>query len=513
MSSIAVDGGGMQTVKKPPRKKRKKNKPKKKLRASNISALFDQSSLNKTQLVFMNRYNQLNENPNHRPIFSGKTRNIYFPHGNITEGIAMKYIENKFLDKNRIRWQEQKEAAFNMYERAYNTIFDNNNVQTGFKAHEGVGSEEYTSAICPYIITSRPDGIYNRSHIIEIKSPWGNLTKRSGSSEQDENYDCKLSHRLQVFIECLCHKKQKGFYFMYYNPYGWEQFLTKLAKQYHDGVKEGDIVFKPDIHPDMNMFTVMQRIKEEGWYDYAKQTANVDPPQGPANTEGKQIYEEERPKIINLLNLTNIQSLMDFGFPKATAYKIYQKFKFGNDIHRGIVKSVDGDDITILWDAVKNEENIIYGPEQEVISLNFFRTGYLHILKVLNSSIRRKGPEWKAWEKDILGGNVPQEIPMRKGYEECVWLELDFSNREFRESLRIALDEFLESMFTGVDPWHRGEGNNSKRNLEELLKNIPVKQIAPRVRNNNNNMMMSTTTTGSSSGKLSITTLIKNLKF
>ena len=69
-----------------------------------------------------------------------------------------------------------------------------------------------------------------------------------------------------------------------------------------------------------------------------------------------------------------------------TGYKIYQKFKFGNDIHRGIVKSVDGDDITILWDAVKNEENVIYGPEQEVISLDFFRTGYLHILKVLNSS-------------------------------------------------------------------------------------------------------------------------------
>ena len=165
MYSFSFDGWCHFMFKKRPRKKRKKNKPKKKLRASNISALFDQSSLNKTQLVFMNRYNQLNENPNHRPIFSGKTRNIYFPHGNITEGIAMKYIENKFLDKNRIRWQEQKEAAFNMYERAYSSMFINNNVQTGFKAHEGVGSEEYTSAICPYIITSRPDGIYNRSNL------------------------------------------------------------------------------------------------------------------------------------------------------------------------------------------------------------------------------------------------------------------------------------------------------------------------------------------------------------
>ena len=512
MSSIAVDGGGMKTVKKPPKKKRKKTRPKKRLRASNISALFDQSSLNKTQLVFMNRYNQLNNNPNHRPIFSGKTRNIYFPHGNITEGIAMKYIENKFLDKNRIRWQSQQEAAFNMYERAYDTIFDNNNVQSGFKAREGIGSEEYTSAICPYIITSRPDGIYNNSHVIEIKSPWGNLTKQSGSGEQDDKYDCKLSHRLQVFIECLCHKKQKGFYFMYYNPYGWERFLTKLANQYHNGVKEGDIVFKPDIHPDMNMFTVMQRIKEVGWYDYAKQAANVDPPEGPANTEGKQIYEEQRPKIINLLNLTTIQSLMEFGFPKATAYKIYQKFKFGNDIHRGIVKNVDGDDITILWDAVKNEENIIYGPEQEVISLDFFRTGYLHILKVINSSIRRKGPEWKAWEKDVLSGNVPREIPMRKGYEECVWLELDFSNRDFRSDLKMALDLFLESMFTGVNPWHTKDGNSTKKNLEQLLKVIPMRQIAPRIRNNNN-MMMSTTTTVSSSGsKFSITEQIKKLK-
>ena len=171
------------------------------------------------------------------------------------------------------------------------------------------------------------------------------------------------------------------------------------------------------------MFTVMQRIKELGWYDYAKAVANVDPPEGPANTEGKQIYEEQRPKIINLLNLTNIKSLMDFGFPKATAYKIYQKFKFGNDIHRGIVKNVDGDNITILWDAVKNEENIIFGPEQEVISLDFFRTGYLHILKVINSSIRRKGPEWKAWEKDVLSGNVTRDIPMRIGYPDCVWLE------------------------------------------------------------------------------------------
>ena len=164
MSSIAVDGGGMRepkTVKKRPRKKRKvKPKKKKTLRASNISALFDQSSLNKTQLVFMNRYNQLNDNPNHRPIFSGKTRNIYFPHGNITEGIAMKYIENKFLDRNRVIWQEQKEAAFNMYERAYSTMFDNNNVQSGFKAHDGVGSEEYTSNICPYIIIDMDISFY-----------------------------------------------------------------------------------------------------------------------------------------------------------------------------------------------------------------------------------------------------------------------------------------------------------------------------------------------------------------
>lgn len=505
MTSIAVDGGGPVTEKKPPRKKRRVRVPrpikKKTLRASNISSLFDQSALNKTQFVFMNRYNKITENPNHRPIFSGKTRNIYFPHGNITEGIAMKYIERKYLDKNRIQWQEQKESAFNMYERAYSLMFDNNNVQTGFKAHDGVGSEEYTSSICPYKITSRPDGYYNDTHVIEIKSPWGNLTKQAGSNESDEKYDCKLSHRLQVFLECLCHKKKKGFYFMYYNPYGWEQFLTKLAKQYHGGLKVGDIIFKPDVHPDMNMYTVIQRVKEDGWFDYTKQTADVNAPIGPSNTESKQIYEEERSKIIDLLNLTNIDSLMEFGFSKAKAMKIYQKFRFGNDIHRGIVKYIDGNDMTVLWDAVKNEDNIIYGPRQEIMSLDFFRKGYLHILKVLNASIRRKGPEWKAWEKDVLSGNVPQQIPMRKGYEECVWLELDFSDRELRKDLKLALDEFLESMFRGSDPWHTNDGNGTKRNLENLLKIIPIRQIAPSL------------SSSSRSSKLSITSLIKKLKF
>lgn len=501
MSSIAVDGGGPLTEKKPPRKKRKMLRPRKKktLRASNISALFDQASLNKTELVFMTRFNHLSENPNFRPVFSGKTKSIYFPHGNITEGIAMKYIQNKFLNRNKIVWQQQEEQSFNVYETEYASIFNTNHIQSGFKARIGVGSGLYKDDLCPYIISSRPDGIYDDSHIIEIKSPWGNLTKMAGAGESDDKYDCKINHRLQVFLECLCHNKKKAFYFMYYNPYGWERFLTKMASQFNKGVKVGDIVFKPDIHPDMNMFTVMQRIDAIGWFDYAKRTAGVSAPTGKKTTDVKMEYERERPKILNLIYLTSIKSLMDFGYDRAMATKIYQKFKFGNDIHRGVVKEIDGDNITVLWDAIKNEENVIFGPGEETMTKDLFRAGYLHILKVLNSSIRRKSPEWKAWERDVFNGVIPMKSPGRMGYEECVWLELDFSDRELRNELTDALNDFLTTMYTGNNPWHTKDGNSSKRNLENILKSIPVRQISP--------------SPASSSSVFSITDQIKKLKF
>ena len=61
---------------------------------------------------------------------------------------------------------------------------------------------------------------------------------------------------------------------------------------------------------------------------------------------------------------------MDYGYDRATT-KIYQKFKFGNDIHRGVVKEVDGDNITVLWDAIKNEENVIFGPGEETMTEHF----------------------------------------------------------------------------------------------------------------------------------------------
>ena len=79
MSSIAVDGGGPLTEKKPPRKKHRwyALEKKKTLRASNISALFDQASLNKTELVFMTRFNHLSENPNFRPVFSENEQHTF----------------------------------------------------------------------------------------------------------------------------------------------------------------------------------------------------------------------------------------------------------------------------------------------------------------------------------------------------------------------------------------------------------------------------------------------------
>ena len=65
-----------------------------------------------------------------------------------------------------------------------------------------------------------------------------------------------------MFLEMLVHGKRKGYFFQYYNPSGWQNFVRHLCNQVNNITElDTDVrVYKPWVDVDTNKTTVLYRV-------------------------------------------------------------------------------------------------------------------------------------------------------------------------------------------------------------------------------------------------------------
>jgi len=530
-------------------------KDRKIMHASTLAAF-----VNKTPMVFRKYWKEYTTNPKFSPLFGGRTKAIYFCHGNLFEDKALEYLfENFDLDVNKLTEQFQAASAFNIYEQEYVKI--NNLDMQSYEARAGVGSKLYMDdkaivikkvnanykiqwsivdkktwktgkmtyiskdllfrglkreyslgeriyfkysnvrndkpesfdiidipALLPFTISSRPDGYYGEDHIIEVKCPWGNLYKAKdspiGNGDGEEIFTIPVHYRLQMFLEMLVHGKRKGYFFQYYNPSGWQNFVRHLCNQVNNITElDTDVrVYKPWVDVDTNMTTVLYRVidklkkldasYEERWWRYCKAVASLPPPKS-KRTDDKLEYDEQYAKRgYYLMQLTTSEKLDGWGFDDVAIKTIMQTLPFGSSFKVGTIVEHDEDKerIHIVWDQVKDNNLNVYLDEfYEWMDYDQFRVGYLHILRTLTTSVRRKNPaDWRAWEFDLKDGAISPEPPNPYSYPEAVLLELDLSDDMVWKSIIIALRSFLLDLKYKVDFRQRNYNKELMSTLEKL---------------------------------------------
>lgn len=534
-------------------------KDRKVMHASTLAAF-----INKTPMVFRKYWKEYTTNPKFSPIFGGRTKAIYFCHGNLFEDKALKYLFEHFdLDDKLLTEQYQEPSAFNIYEKEYAKINKldmksyegrsgvasalymddkgiiiervNNNYKVqwsivdkktwstgkmsyisrdllfrGLKREYRLGERIYFKyskiqndkpksfkvidipALFPYTISSRPDGYYGDDHIIEIKCPWGNLYKDKnspvGNGDGEEIFTIPTHYRLQMFLEMLVHDRRKGYFFQYYDPSGWQNFVRHLCNQINNitELQRDDRVYKPWVDVDTNMTTIMNRVVtklkalkleyEDRWWRYCQVTANLPKPKS-NRTDDKLEYDEKFLKrAYNLMQVTTAEKLDDWGFGEVAIKTIMQTLTFGSSFKVGSITEHDTDQekIHVVWDVVKdNDLNVYLDGFYECLDYDQFRVGYLHILRTLTTSIRRKDPkDWRAWEFDLKDGAISPEPPNPYSYPEAVLLELDLSDDKVWQSIIDALRNFLLDLKYKADFTQRNYFKELIKTLENLKINF-----------------------------------------
>jgi len=161
-----------------------------------------------------------------------------------------------------------------------------------------------------------------------------------------------------------------------------------------------------------------------------------------------------------------------WGFDDVAIKTIMQTLPFGSSFKVGTIVEHDEDKerIHIVWDQVKDNNLNIYLDEfYEWMDYDQFRVGYLHILRTLTTSVRRKNPaDWRAWEFDLKDGAISPEPPNPYSYPEAVLLELDLSDDTVWKSIIIALRSFLLDLKYKVDFRQRNYNKELMSTLEKL---------------------------------------------
>jgi len=541
-------------------------KDRKVMHASTLAAF-----INKTPMVFRKYWKEYTTNPNFSPIFGGRTKAIYFCHGNLFEDKALDYLFDNFdLDSALLTEQAQEASSLNIYEKEYVKINDLD--IKSYEARDGVKSKLYMDdkgivlkqlttertgvtkykiqwsivdkktwktkkmgyvsrdltfrglkreyrlgeriyfkyskivknkpesfhvidipALFPYIISSRPDGYYGDEHIIEIKCPWGNLYKAKnspvGNGDGEEIFTIPTHYRLQMFLEMLVHGRRKGLFFQYYNPSGWQNFVRHLCNQVNNitELDKDDRVYKPWVDVDTNMTTVMNRVvnklkllnpaNEDKWWRYCKIVGSLPRPVS-NRTDDKLLYDERYVKRAYYVMQVTTREKLDDWFNEVEIKTIMQTLTFGSSFKVGSIVEHDEDNerIHIVWDVVRdNNLNVYVDGFYEWMDYDQFRVGYLHILRSLTTSIRRKNPEdWRAWEFDLKDGAISPEPPTPFSYPEAVLMELDLSDDDIWKGIIFALRNFLLDLKYKDDFRER----NYYKELITVLENLPVKFIA-----------------------------------
>lgn len=409
---------------------------KKTIRSSNISSLLGE----KRKWLYQERACKRSKYTSYVKKFDEKTKIIYFPHGNLLEDEAIASIDME------VEPQRVEAMAFNEYEKTYGGIINHPRIK--FEAQDGIGSRVWKAADAAYNLSARPDG-YIGEHILEVKCPWGGLRKTPGSTALDETFDIPINHRLQMFIEMLCHGKKKGYYLQYYDPSGWQNFFKLLHIQYWGGPKIGETVYKPWITESEFVWTIIDSVMKADIDANLFKTylGDIPIPTGSANQANKIEYQSKYyEEFLHLISLTTRHTLMKHGFNIVDANIIMQKLTYSNGMKSGVVLNVEKNSIGVLWSGEK-VNNVMVGNNYTTMPLSVFRNGILKILSVLQFTITRKDLSvWKPWESSILNGIMPKELPELNAYAESVMTEMDLSNEQDFFFMETLLKKYLQGL-------------------------------------------------------------------
>lgn len=426
--------------------------------------------------------------------FGDLQRCIYFPHGNLFETeAAMKFTE-LMGDFQR----ESKGGSWNDEEKLYAKLTKPFRYKvSGEPKTIGVNSKKTEDYHPNWNVSSRPDGYYDSTHVVEIKCPFGHLYKQYGSGKTATGWDPELEifeiptrYKIQMFIEMLCHKKRYGYFMQYYQPKGWYNFAQYLINLYKRDYEAGDFVYKPFYNVDDMMLTILYKPirkfpkRKKQILDFYDRYMNphrrrTDPtlatpyekkhnimlesngtclPFLPKNqsSQSKQEFQRHEATVKSFLRRLFDESSGSFTWNNqplwsifqnefgADAEKIRQSFFTGSNMLKGTVQGVNNA-IKVLW------SNGI----TETMSHDQCRENIMGVLKMVSGMSQRKdNTDWWKWTKSIQQG-VIQSLPTEVPYAEAVIHVLDLS--ECWETCNQYMKEFLDILTVVRTTGYTGE--------------------------------------------------------
>lgn len=431
-----------------------------------------------------------------KPSFGDMTKALYFTHGILFEKYAIREVLKILQDKSYIP-QNQDSRKLDVYEKEYEKNYLKYNESIGFHiplVTNGVGNEEYSNG--EFIVSARPDGLFD-SHILEVKCPLGQLYKKRKEKGEEfdfskEQFIIPYNYKLQMIIEMLCHKRNKGYFFQYYQPNGWKSFMWNLHDQYFNirKISKGTRVYKPWINNDDFVLTVLLRgWKEDNemWRFYQELAEIPSKPQ--KVNSAKENFEQYRDKMEFIIQNISVSYLMSKGKTKMQAVKICKKLQFGSGFKVGTVTENNGNVIKVVWDN-NVESEIMYDD---------YREGIIHIFNTLHIT-RKEMRVWDPFFSNLKNGVLDPVFPSDELPIEHVLIELDMSNfiriqngKVETRGLRVVenflrsytdfaplkqlspLKKFLEALPINVLNVYRGKSEDQKKleKINELLKKNP----------------------------------------
>jgi hypothetical protein len=430
------------------------------IRASTIASFFDEHTT-----LMVNNELMWDFLTKKRISFPFKTDILYFAHGNIFEPEAMHYFLTMCPSLKGYTPQKVVEHAYNEYEKNYATYLQR--ASFVHEPQEGVDTAKYYG-IQNIILSSRPDGLTD-THVIELKCPFGSMYQKN------ETFVIPTKYKLQLVVEMLCHKRKSAYFLQYYEPKGWTMFIRELVVQYKTLRNTGDlkpqcVVYKPWRSTREHVLNIIKQVKKklgvsvdtsaaERWEKYLLDFGEIEI----GDEETIPFDKKYRDIFMHTIRMTSPERLKPY-FNMLETEIIMHTLSFGQDFKRGTLINIDDGCMTIMWEGRPNH----FDNYREKMSIQRFLDGYLHIVRSLNQSIKRKSESWYAWEKELYGNQL-SEMP-KLGYQEAVLCEMHLP-----QDLS-PLEEFLDDLHLRKVP----VGSMRMPSLEKLRKlliDIPVETI------------------------------------
>ena len=408
--------------------------------------------------------------------FGDMTKALYFTHGNLFEKYAIRtareIIREKTNDESFVP-QNQEHRNLDVYEKEYENFYLKFSEKVNFhipSVINGVGNEEYKSS---FTVSARPDGLF-KNHVLEVKCPLGQLYKKKKPKEEVFDHDREefiipYYYKLQMIIEMLCHKKNKGYFFQYYQPNGWRSFIGNLHHQYFHlkNIMPGTRVYKPWVNNDDFVLTVLDRgyKMDRNIWSYYKELAKIPDRPNKISSTDKENFENYRQEMEFILHNINVPYLMKKGKTKLEARSISRKLHFGSSFKVGTVIINNEKSMQVKWDN-STSTTITYDDYQE---------GIIHILNSLHIT-RKEMYIWNPFFSNIKEGVLDPDFPSAELPLEHVLIELDMSDYiKINETLVTTknlddVEKFLQA-YTMYAPWREIS------NLKFFLENLPTKVL------------------------------------